>query len=837
MLYGTQNPGKGLTNIATPQEQADLTWLALKNSGQDLTNGQYGSGSTPVLPDYILAGSSSGVMEGDPAADPSKYDLNLAKYGDPAYSGYSPYLIVRANKQGTNWFDALTRTSPITNHNITVSGGAPDKSRYMFSFNYLNQQGIEIDNFYKRYTVRANTEFNVKKNIRIGENIQIYTSEANSAGNNGEGTEIGYAYRIMPLIPVYNINGDFAGTKGSNLGNAHNPVAVRERAKNNRGFNFNLFGNMYAEVDFLKHFTARTNLGGTYSTYNYYNYPSLEYENSENSVNTIYGEGFGKSTEWVWTNQVNYKNSFGDHNISVLAGTEAIEDKGRQIDGQRSGFFSYTNLNYITFNSASTTNSLTGAPYTPASLFSIFGRADYNYQGKYLASVTVRRDGSSRFGEANRYGTFPSGSIGWRLSEENFMKNISWITDLKVRASYGVMGNQRINAGNQFTQFATSPGSASYDINGTSTSITPGFFLSFIGNTSGKWETNTTTDAGFDATLFNGKTEITFDWYQKKTSDLLYTVEQPASGGGTGAGNPPFFNVGSMKNWGIDIAATQRGNIGGSNGIKYDATLTFTTYKNTITGIAPGIPFFDFDAGEGGRIGGVFTRNAVGHPINSFYGYQVIGLFQDASDVSKSPTQKDAAPGRFKYKDANGDGEITDDDRVFFGNPNPDFTYGFNLNLSYQAFDLSAFFYGVAGRDAINYVKWWTDFYPSFQGAKSKAALYDSWTPTNTNAKIPIQENSGNFSTNGTPNSYYMENASYLRLKNLSLGYNFPSGILNKVKIDRFRVYVQATNLFTVTKYTGLDPEIVSFDDRAGGIDAGAYPTIKQFIVGAQINF
>ncbi len=339
---------------------------------------------------------------------------------------------------------------------------------------------------------------------------------------------------------------------------------------------------------------------------------------------------------------------------------------------------------------------------------------------------------------------------------------------------------------------------------------------------------------GFDATLFKGKTEVIFDWYTKKTEDLLFQLQQVGTAGAGPGGNPAFSNVASMENHGIDILVTHRDNI--TTGLKFDATATFTTYKNKITKLAEGVDFFDRDAGEGGRIGGVFVRNAVGQPISSYFGYKVIGLFQDAADVAKSPKQNAAAPGRFKYLDANGDNAITSADRVFFGSPNPDFTYGLNLNLEYKNFDLSAFFYGSKGKDAINYVKWWTDFFPSFQGGKSKEALYNSWTPTRTNATVPIQEESGNFSTNGVPNSYYLENASYFRMKNLSIGYNIPASVIKRANIDRLRIYVQATNLFTVTKYTGLDPEIIG-GDSAFGFDAGVYPTVRQFYVGVNLNF
>jgi TonB-linked SusC/RagA family outer membrane protein len=827
MYYGASFPGKGYTNLLNPQEMADLAWLAKKNQGLPLTHDQYGSGPNPRLPDYILAGTKSGVMEGDPAANPALYNLNLDNVS-------GSYLIVRANKAGTNWFKEITETAPIQNHNINVSGGS-DRSRYLFGFDLFDQKGIVIHNFFKRYTARVNTEFNIKKNIRIGQNLQISASQGNGAGLNDEGTEIANSYRAQPIVPVFNINGDFAGSRGANLGNGNNPYATRVRSKDNRGNNYSVFGNMYAEVDFLKHFTARTSFGGTFSNDNYYFYTFQTYENAENNSGTSFTEGVNYFRSWTWTNQLTYKNTFGAHDVTVVGGSEAIEEWGRAIQGLRLGYF-VDNVDFRSLDAGGASGQrASGSPYTPAALFSIFGKADYAYNNKYLASFTIRRDGSSRFGANNRYGVFPAFSVGWRISEETFMQDIKWLTDLKLRGSWGQMGNQRILPANSFSQYASGPGSSNYDINGNQNSTVGGFQLSFVGNPDGKWETNTTTNIGFDATLFGGKTEIVAEWYSKKTDDLLFRLEQVATAGAGPSSNPPFVNVASMKNTGLDLLINQRMNIGGNNGVKLDATLTFTTYQNEITKIADGVDFFDA-VGAAGRVGGTFFRNAVGNSVSAFYGFKVIGLFQSADDVAKSPTQEAAAPGRFKYLDANGDGAITDDDRVFFGNPNPDFTYGINLNASYKNFDLGVFFYGAEGKDVINYVRWWTDFVPSFQGAKSKDALYNSWTPQRPNAKVPIQEESGNRSTNGAPNSYYMEDGSFLRMKNLSLGYSLPSSLLNRFKVDRLRLYVQATNLFTITKYTGLDPEVTGGDTEFG-VDAGNYPTVKQFFIGVNLGF
>lgn len=823
--YGIQTEGKGF-DLLNPKEMADLTWLALRNAGQVEPNGnpkhpQYGNGVNPELPDYILAGSLSGVKEGNSAADPSKYFLNL---DDPN----SSYLIHRANKLGTNWYKEVFNTEPLTSHNLSVSGGG-NNSRFYLGFNYFDQKGTVMTTFYKRYTVRANSEFTVKKNIRIGQNLQLSYSNNIRIGNQSEGNEISLSYRIQPIVPVYDIAGNFAGQKGAGLGNALNPVAFRVRAKDNRSNDYKILGNVYAEVDFLKHFTVRTSFGGEQYLNNYYWYGFKTYENAENNSTNEYNEGSSMFRSWIWTNQLSFKHTFNNvHSISALVGTEAIEDWGRSIAAKRLGYF-VDDPNFRSLNTGSGVQTNSGGPYAQRARFSMFGKIDYVFNDKYLAGVTIRRDGSSVFGPANRYGVFPAFSAGWRVSEESFMNQISWITDLKLRGGWGVMGNQAINPDNAFSTFGGSLGSSFYDLGGTSNSALQGFRQLRIGNPDGKWEKNITSNIGFDATLLDGKLEIIFDWYNKRTDDLLYTLSPISTTQGTA--DAPAINIADMKNTGIDIGITKRGDFLNRK-LRYDVTLTFTTYKNEIVGLAEGENFF---TSGGSRIGD-FARNEIGHPVSAFYGYKVIGIFQDAADVSKSPTQKDAKPGRFKYLDANGDNQITDADRVYYGNPNPDFTYGLNLNVAYEGFDLSAFFYGVYGKDVINYTRWWTDFYASFQGAKSKRALYDAWSPTNKSGKLPIVENSSNFSNQQVPNSYLLEDGSYLRLKSLILGYTIPKRVTERIGIDRFRLYAQAANLFTITKYTGLDPEFIG-NDTAFGIDYGNYPNQKQFLFGINVTF
>ena len=824
MYYGFSSPGKGW-DLLNSQEMADLTWLSYQNAGQAVPTTQYGSGATPRLPDYILP---AGKLEGDPAVNPNLYNLNLDDIN-------GSYLIMRANKAGTDWYDEITDNAPIQNHNITLSGGA-DRSRYLMSFDFFDQDAILIYSYFRRYTLRVNTEFNVKKNIRIGQNLQVRTQNDNTVGNNGnngEGTELGHAYRNQPIIPVYDIMGNFAGSRAPNLGNANNPVANSFRRKENRGQSLNVFGNVYAEVDFLKHFTARTSFGGQLNYFNSYGFSYKTYENSENNTGNSYNEYFSRFREWTWTNQITYKNTFGQkHDVVALIGTEAVEGWGRDLTGTRVNYF-VENMDFWALNSGGAAGQQAGgSPFTPSSLNSYFGKIDYTYDNKYLLGVTVRRDGSSRFGPENRWGTFPAFSAGWRVTEEAFMDNVRWLNDLKIRGSYGRMGNQRINPANAFDLYVGGPGSSNYDITGSSNSTAQGFQQSFVGNPSGKWETNITQNYGFDAVLFNGKTEVTFDLYRKKTEDLLFRLPALAAAGAGAASNPAFFNVASMKNNGIDFSVLQKFNLGGKNGVRIDAQLTFTTYNNEITGLAEGLDFYDT---RGSRIGN-WVRNQIGHELSSYFGYQVVGIFKDAAEVSAAPAQDQKAPGRFRYQDTNGDGTVNDADRVFLGSPNPDFTYGLNINAAYKSFDMSMFFYGSQGNEIMNYVKWWIDFFPSFQGNKSKDLLYNSWTSSKTDAKVPIAENASNFSNNNAVNSYYLEDGSFLRMKNLTIGYTLPSSILNKVKIDKVRIYVQGTNLFTATKYTGLDPEIFGADDSFG-VDEGMVRSPRQFLIGLNVNF
>lgn len=817
--YGITSRGKGY-DIASPQEEANAIWLQQRNSGiANPSSKQFGNGANPVLPDYI---TPFGSFQGDPNTDPSTYNINSNQ-------------ITKANKTGTNWYNEITRNNaPTQSHNISVASGS-DKSSYYFSMNYLDQQGIAKYQFLKRYSVRANTQFTIKDKIRVGENAYVYYAQNPQFNNQQEGSPFSMAFREDPIIPVYDIMGNFAGTKSQDLGNAQNVFANVYRTKDNKGNTWNMQGNVYAEVDFLKHFTARTSFGGTMNNGYYFYFNYVGYENAEgNTGANSFHEGAYYNTQWTYNNTLTYSNTFGKHSVKALVGTEAVNYYGRSLEAGRSNYFS-ENPNFWILNTGSPSGqSNTGSAYQN-SLWSQFARVEYGYDGKYLINGSVRRDASSVFASAVRDGYFPAVSAAWRISQENFLKSATFINDLKLRYSWGKLGSSsNVVSTNPYNLYSQSAGRSYYDIGGTNTVPTLGFYRSNIGNPLTSWEGDIISNIGLDATILDNKLDITIDWYKKKVSGLLFTASgTPYDITFTGDANLPKVNIGDMQNTGIDANATYHGSVG--RDFKFDITGSFTTYNNKIVSI-PGLPYFDGPLIRNSRL----VRNQVGHAVGAFFGYKVIGLFQSADDVAKSPTQTDAAPGLFKYQDVNGDGKIDANDRTFIGDPNPKFTYGLNISFSYKNFDFSTFFFGSAGNDIYNETKYFTDFPDFFKGAIRRDVALNSWTPTNTNTSIPMLRTKGGFSTDQVTNSYFISKGSYLRNRQMQVGYVLPSTLLSKYGIDRLRIYVQSTNMFTITKYNGLDPELQSSDinNTSGfGQDNGNYPHTPAYLVGVNLNF
>lgn len=811
-FYGSQVPLRGnVFDMLNSEDFARLSRIAFPTSPL-FQNG---------LPDFTFAGpgvQGTGMI-GDPSVDPAKYNFDIA---NPSNN----YIIQEVNKDGTDWFHEVFKPAPMQQHNLTISG-ATDKANYLFSLGYLNQQGTLIETYEKRYSARINTQFSIGKNIRIGENLYLFNTQNPGFNNLSEGNPISHVYRQMPIIPVYDIAGNFGGMfAGPDLGNAENPVAIQKRTINNRNNTWSAIGNAYLEIDFLKHFMARTSYGGNV-TNNYninFNFNPYNDRQSFTNLNRL-AESSSYALYSIWTNTINYNNVIGKHDIAVLVGSESVENNRRSLNGSRFDFFS-TDFTYLVLNNG-TSNIQNSSSASQDALFSLFARFDYSYDNRYLIGATVRRDGSSRFGSNMRYGVFPSVSLGWRLTEEGFMNDINWLDDFKIRGSYGILGSQNnINPENAFTLFGSGIGNSYYDISGSNNSAQLGFRQVRNGNPNTGWEKNIVSNLGVDVSLLNYKLNLSIEYYRKFIDGLLFPLPLPATAGGA---IPPTVNIGNIQNSGMDVTGNYKVQV--NNNLNFDIGLNITTYRNEVVNI-PDPGFFDTSGSRNGNL----VRNQEGHPVSSFFGYDIIGLFSSDEDVLASPTQDGAAPGRFKYRDVNGDGRITPDDRTFIGNPNPDFTYGLNLRLNYKNFDFSTIFFGSQGNEVLNLVKWYTHFFSGFRAGKSNALL-NAWTPENPDTNIPKIESSGSFSTSNVPNSYYIEDGSFLKLRSIVLGYRFLPSSLERIGVNSARLYLQASNLFMITNYSGLDPELGGNSSNFG-IDRGNYPNNQQsFLLGINVSF
>ena len=842
MYTGWQAVGKG-PELLNPRENADLLWLSLRNSGQ-LTNGNpssalYGNGPTPILPDYLFAGSHRDTLyEGSPYVQDSLYNLN------PDNGGI--YQIVKFNKTGTDWYNELFNPAFSQQHTLSFSGGN-EKNLYLVSLGYLNQQGTLLNTYLKKFTLRVNTDFNYKNNFHFGENLQLSYSENPQSHKFSSGSnynnDVFNVFNQDPSQPVYDTHGALNPGYGTGKGPDNNPVFVRTSAKDNKGKKWEAFGNIYAALDFLKYFNFRSSFGGT--LINYYN-NSFLYEPYDQSYKNTFNESAGYLTNWTWSNLLNFSKVFSKHSIKVLAGTEYIQNYNRETGGSAKGL-AFQDPSYWSLSNGDPIGKTNYSQTSSVLLSSFICKADYGYNDKYFLSATLRQDGSSVFGSQNRYGWFPALAAAWRVSEENFMKNAEWVNELKLRASWGKTGfNGNTDPVNQYSLYGASVYDSYYDINGISSgSIQRGFRRVRIGNDNTGWQQDVVTNLGIESILWKGKLSITADFYNKKTTGLLRPITLPDL---LGDATPPNANVGDIKNTGYDLTLGSKGKF--SKNWHWNLLLTLTHYENKIIKLND-LAYFD---DLGGNI-----RNEVGYPISSFYGYKIIGLFQDDQDVLKSPKQPDAAPGRFKYADLNSfdstghltgkpDGKINDADRTHFGNPNPKFTAGINIEIYFKNFDFSTFLYGSFGNDVLNLIRSGLDISPVLNTdmARSRTALYDSWTPDHKNASAPMIDNTSNFSNSNNIHSYPLEDGSYLRNKFLMLGYTFPKNILNKMKLEKLRVYVQVINLFTITNYKGLDPELYKTGvdpgsrratNSAFGVDLGNYPNNqKQFLVGVNLG-
>jgi TonB-linked SusC/RagA family outer membrane protein len=830
-FYGITSPNRGtFPEFMTPAEYARYRYDSYINAGMDpgaSLGAMYGPGNNPVLPEYLIAGAAVGVGVTPADADPARYNSNPASF----------YQITRANHAGTDWMRAITQNGAIQNYQLGGNGGSKN-AVYAFSLGYLDQKGTVKHTGFKRYNVRTNMQLNALNNhFRVGGNIQFtrtegvgFATNSSTAGDyQNEYSPIGNVYKIQPIIPVYDIAGGFAGARGATLGDAKNPLAILYRAKDNYRRENRSFGNIFAEIDLIKGLTARSSFGANLFNYNaqQIRYPAMEdaVSISTNGYNAT--QGFG--VEWTWTNTLTYKKRINDeHDFTVLAGTEAIKNNFRVLTGGRDGYFILGDQDYYYLNTG-TANITNGESGSRSSLASIFARLDYGFRDKYLLSATIRRDGSSNFGAANRYGVFPSVSAAWRVSGESFMESVDWVSDLKLRLSYGETGNQSIPANNAYDLFQIVNTQTYYPITGGNV-LQSGVGQNQIGNPNLKWEAVKSTNLGIDFTLFRGKLDGSVDLYRKITSDMLYSI--PLLQQAAGMANSPFQNIGSMKNQGVEIMLNyHHKSKAGKRPFSFDAGINFARNVNEITGLAPGIDNTIFAS-----TGLNTTIFKVGKPYGEFYGYKQAGIFQNQAEVDAS-TQPGARVGGMKYADTDGDKVFSVNDRTYLGSPLPDFTYGITLNGGYGNFDVLLFFYGSQGNKLYNVTKKFTDF-QAFPSAASKRLL-NAWTPQNPQSNIPMASPLSS-ALEYESSSYYVEDASYFRLKNIQIGYSLNDiAPLRKAGFTKLRVYVGATNLFTITGYSGLDPEVSQAPSTFSlpGIDLGVYPTPRQFLFGINTNF
>lgn len=799
--YGMQYPLPGNPlNLANPQEYMQIYNTAFPGN-ETFANG---------IPDYTYRGpGGAGVaFEGDPEVDPSRYVLEVPNKG-------RNYAIYKVNKSGTDWFHEMYKPAPSMEHKISASGGS-DNARYLFSLGYLDQKGTMIETYYKRYSLRINTEFNIGKHIKVGENLNLIVGDLGAVSGSTA------PYHLQSMLPVRDIMGNWTGSFGGiDLGQASNPVALQHRNKDDIRNSWAQIGNIYAEVGFLKNFKFRTSLGYNFGQSYTHDFTTTPYENAENNnaLNALtISSGYNRMM--TFTNTLTYNKKLAKHNINVIAGSEAIEYHARSANATRRNFFTEDPNFQVLGNGQEGENN--SSAISQHALASLFARADYSFDDRYLLSATIRRDGSSRFGSGSRYGVFPAFSVGWRIANEAFMQDIAWLTDLKFRASYGVLGSQNnVDPLNQYSLYNSIIANHYYDLAGNGNAAVQGFGIQRFGNRFTGWEENIVSNVGFDATLLDGKLDISAEYYQKAIEGLLFTEPLPAVLGNASA---PKINIGDIRNTGLDFLVTHRSELG--SGLRYSVRANITTYKNEVIDIPdPGY----FDAGE--------VRNQEGEPVSSFFGYKVLGLFNSAQEVAEAPTQEGAAPGRFRFQDTNNDGVITADDRVALGDPNPDFTYGLNLRLEYKNFDLSAFFYGSQGNEIYAAIRKNTEFIGSYPGWNKSRVMLDAWTPENTNTTVPRIEAFNSPSTWGSNNSYYVEDGSFLKFRSLTLGYQLPSAVLDKIRISNARVFAQGLNLFTLTGYSGMDPE-VGGESAAFGIDGGSYPKSEAGIMfGLSVTF
>jgi TonB-linked SusC/RagA family outer membrane protein len=822
---GVATPVRGYDDflITNSLDYFEVVKQSYLNAGLAVPDNIYGDPNSPSVPEFIWPNNCGVDDEGAPTTGRcNNVDLDSYQFPDN---------LIMPGSQGTNWWDAVFGPAFVGDYNLDVAGGG-ESNAYRVSFNFFDQGGTAKYNQFRRGSVRVNTSFNMGR-LSFGENIALAVERHHGGMPDdpdgfAEDGIVGKNILMQPVVPIYDTRGNFASGKAVGLGNQTNPLKVAWGAKDNENKSNRIFGNVFAGLEATPAVSLRTSLGFNLSQSSFAGFNPILPENAEPNNSNSLSENTSQFTDWTWSNTVRYVRSFSDHNFDFLVGQAASATNNRFLSGSIANLLNDDlDSRYVqdALGDAATKNVFsTGGR---SAMLSFFGKADYNFADRYVASFTLRQDGSSRLGPDHRWGTFPAFGVGWRITNEPFMADNRIFSDVMLRFGWGVTGNQAIPPGRIVSQFGGARGDTYYDVGGTNTSVVAGFRQASLGNPDLKWEENRSTNIGADLALFDNRLNVVLDVYQRKTNNLLFDPRTP---GTAGIAAPPIVNVGKMENTGIDFSI-------GTQGASWSATFNGSHYKNEIVSIDGVQDFF---------YGPITTRfgnqviNQVGSPIGSFYGLVADGFFRDDADVGSHPTQDGAAPGRIKFRDVNGDGQITLDDQTIIGSPHPDFTASLDLQFRRGNWDLSSTVFGTFGNEIFDVQK---EFYVfrNFSTNVRSDRLDNSWTPENPNAKYPRLDVNDTYSH--AISSFYVEDGSYVRLRNVQLGYNVP---LTSRWISATRIYLQAENLFTITGYDGLDPSLPAANvsgaagdirDQYRGVDRGVYPSNRTFSIGLVTSF
>jgi TonB-linked SusC/RagA family outer membrane protein len=731
----------------------------------------------------------------------------------------------------TNWQNALYKTATISSSNLSIAAGNA-KNGLLLDLGYYSNNGLVAFTNFQRYTARLNTHTSAfNDRLRIGENVQISrTTQINSTTDVGGASTPGLALTLAPTIPLYKTDGSFGGPIGPGYSDRNNPVDMQYLNRFNNRNQFITVGNVYLDLEIIKHLVFHTSLGFDYSDALAKNAALIGTEGPVRSFNSLALQE-SKDFTFTWTNTLNYNFEVGKHRLNLLGGMEAVRNDFSTFGASTTNFALQTQ-DYLQLSSGVGAQTNNGSA-TGYRLLSQFGKVFYGYADRYLASFTIRRDGSSVFGTNNPYGIFPAFTLGWRINNENFFKGVKNISNLKLRAGRGTVGNQNIGNLSAYTLLQANYGTASsaypqwlnigtaYDLGGINTGTLPsGFAQVQKGNPNLKWEQSTETNVGVDFGLFDNKISGSFDYFDRNTSGILIS---PPVAAAVGEGQTEYFNGADMNNKGWELILNYHNRTSG--GLEYSITGNASHWSNIVTSLPDNVrPAYPGDA----------NHSIVGHSQFSIFGYKTAGLFQTTEEASKAPTQPgvfDGAlkgAGRIRYVDVNGDGKIDANDQTWLGTTLPKIEYGVRIELNYKSFDLSIFGSGVAGKTGYDPTK----FFNTFASARNNfgPGTLSAWTPKNTGSATPalsILNHNGEDRTS----DYYYVNASYFKLRNVMLGYNLSKRAASAVKMEGLRIYVSGQNLlaFKSKKFTSKDPE------RANTFDLWPVPTGVTF--GINANF